>query len=415
VALTPATRHTLAEKPTTDVAAYEAYLRGLDLELKGASPSVLRRTIPEYLVAVTRDSMFALAWARLGVTEVILYSNAVPSASLADSADKATARALALAPDLPEARIARARYYTFVRHDLEQSKAQIDSGLALSPTSAPLLRSTAANEEQQGRWSEAMTHAQQSVALEPRDLSALTLLCDVAIYSRDTAVATNACGRALSLAPENLLFAEYNAIVALARGDLAGAQRVVHSLPATLDQSAVVAQFAEYLELGWVLDSLQQARLLTLRPDAFDNDRAAWAICRAELYSWRGDSMHTRIYADSALRPYREQLTQNPTDDQRHLFLGLALAYLGQTTDAITEAERGAALLPVSRDAHDGAYDRYLLARVYLTAGKPEKALDVLERVIANPFYVTPAWLRIDPTWTSLHGNPRFERLTAAQ
>jgi hypothetical protein len=137
-------------------------------------------------------------------------------------------------------------------------------------------------------------------------------------------------------------------------------------------------------------------------------------MTRAELYSWRGDTVHARIFADSAVRPLRGQVAQNPNDDQRHLFLGLALAYLGRMTEATTEAERGAALLPVTRDAHDGAYDQWVLARVYLTTGKPEKALDVLETVIANPFYVTPAWLRIDPTWTSLHGNPRFERLTAA-
>jgi hypothetical protein len=26
-------------------------------------------------------------------------------------------------------------------------------------------------------------------------------------------------------------------------------------------------------------------------------------------------------------------------------------------------------------------------------------------------YYVSPAWLRIDPTWKSLLGDPRFEKL----
>jgi hypothetical protein len=34
--------------------------------------------------------------------------------------------------------------------------------------------------------------------------------------------------------------------------------------------------------------------------------------------------------------------------------------------------------------------------------------------LVKLPYFVTPAWLRIDPTWAPLKGNPRFERLIAA-
>ena len=54
------------------------------------------------------------------------------------------------------------------------------------------------------------------------------------------------------------------------------------------------------------------------------------------------------------------------------------------------------------------------LARIYLHIGQPEKALDQLEKLMAKPYYLSPAWLRIDPEFTPLHGNPRFERLTTA-
>jgi hypothetical protein len=57
---------------------------------------------------------------------------------------------------------------------------------------------------------------------------------------------------------------------------------------------------------------------------------------------------------------------------------------------------------------------QHILARVYLMAGEPEKALDILEPLVKLPYFLTPAWLRIDPTWAPLKGNPRFERLIAA-
>jgi hypothetical protein len=34
--------------------------------------------------------------------------------------------------------------------------------------------------------------------------------------------------------------------------------------------------------------------------------------------------------------------------------------------------------------------------------------------VVQKPYDLTPGWLRIDPNFTPLRGNPRFERLVAA-
>ena len=57
------------------------------------------------------------------------------------------------------------------------------------------------------------------------------------------------------------------------------------------------------------------------------------------------------LYADSARIAFEEQLRATPDDAQRHVFLGLALAYLGRKADAVREGQRAVALLPISRDA----------------------------------------------------------------
>ena len=33
--------------------------------------------------------------------------------------------------------------------------------------------------------------------------------------------------------------------------------------------------------------------------------------------------------------------------------------------------------------------------------------------ILQRPYYLTPAWLRIDPTFAPLRGNPKFEKLVA--
>lgn len=102
-----------------------------------------------------------------------------------------------------------------------------------------------------------------------------------------------------------------------------------------------------------------------------------------------------------------------PLDGQRHALLGLALALLGRGPEAMAEGRRATALWPISRDAAGGAYVQQLLARIYTIVGEPELAMDQLEPLLKMPNYLSPGWLRIDPTWARLKGNARFQRPAA--
>ncbi len=82
-----------------------------------------------------------------------------------------------------------------------------------------------------------------------------------------------------------------------------------------------------------------------------------------------------------------------------------------RAAEAIREGERGLAMHPVTDDAFAGPYFQHQLARIYIMVGEPEKALDQLEPLLRMPYYLTPAWLRADPTFDPLRKNPRFQRL----
>ena len=66
---------------------------------------------------------------------------------------------------------------------------------------------------------------------------------------------------------------------------------------------------------------------------------------------------------------------------------------------------------PVSRDAFAGPYIQHQLARIYILAGEQDKALDTLEPLLKIPYYLSPAWLKVDPTFAPLRNNPRFQKL----
>jgi tetratricopeptide (TPR) repeat protein len=122
-----------------------------------------------------------------------------------------------------------------------------------------------------------------------------------------------------------------------------------------------------------------------------------------------------RAYADSARIAFEAQLKESPNDAQRHVLLALALAYLGRKAEAIHEGERWAAAHSIEQDGFAGPYNQHLLTRIYLLSGEPERALDRLEPLLKIPYYLSPGWLTVDPTFAPLRGNPRFERLVKSE
>ncbi|MFL5494279.1 MAG: TPR end-of-group domain-containing protein, partial [Gemmatimonadales bacterium] len=66
-------------------------------------------------------------------------------------------------------------------------------------------------------------------------------------------------------------------------------------------------------------------------------------------------------------------------------------------------------------DGYIGPYLQHQLARIYVLVGEPEKAIDQLESLLKMPYFLSPGWLRIDPNFAPLRGNPRFEKLVAPQ
>jgi serine/threonine-protein kinase len=407
-------RNTLAQRPTADLDAYDAYLRGKAIAASGNSPIVQRRAAQAFIEAVRRDSTFALAWVGLADSYSLLYSNGVPTPEEADSTRLAAERALALAPDLPDAHGAMALYYTVERPDYVRAFAEDSAGLSRAPNNTQLLARAGDLEERLGQWDAAVTHDEQAARLDPQSVAAADRVAFADLRLRRYAPARTAEDRALALQPDNLGTLENRVMISLAQGDLAGARAVLRAAPSSVDPSALVAYVAEYWDLGWVLDSAQERTLLSLTPASFDNSREDWATVLAEQYALRGDRVRSRAYADSARIAYEPLLKATPTDAGLHVEYGLDLAYLGRKAEAIENGQRAAALMPTTQDARDGPYMQHQLVRIYLLVGETDKALDALEPLLRIPYYLSPAWLRIDPTFAPLHGNPRFERLIAA-
>jgi serine/threonine-protein kinase len=411
VALGDSAQQHLPRAPTENLAAYDAFLRG-EAAAQGMSvtdrPS-LRRAEAAYEQAIALDSTFFEAWAQLARTRAILYYLSRPTPVLAEAARAAASRALKLAPARPEGHRAMSAYYANVLGDIDRALHEDSTALLLGPVDADLLVALARKEMAFGRWDTALAHLQHASRLDPRSAVTASRLGFALLWLRKYPEARQAYDHALALAPTNLALYGNKAFVLLALGDLAGAREVVAVAAKETDHSRIVAYFGD--GLSWLLDDRQQAELLGLAPSAFDEDRGSWGIVLAEAHWLKGDHATARAYADSARIALEEQVHEVPNDADLRGSLGQALAYLGRKADAIREGERSVALAPAGTDAVKRAGLENDLVQIYALVGESEKALDHLEPLLTLPSPLSPARLRIDPTFVPLRGNPRFERL----
>jgi serine/threonine-protein kinase len=415
VALGDEERLRLAAEPTTSLAAYDVYLKGEESSqrLGALDPASLRRSIDFYEQAVALDPGFVPAWARLARAQALYYYYGMPTSEGAVRAKTAAERAMALAPGAAESHLAMGDYHLRVRYDPAKALAAYAAGLRSAPDDVELLTGTALAEQTLGRWEASLGHLTHSQALDPRSVATALRRAQTLLWLRRYPEAREAYDRALALAPTNLSIIEERAMVLLGQGELAGARALLRAASTEVDPETLVAYVAAYWDLIWVLDDAQQRLLLGLGPESFGGDRGAWGLVLAQTYALRGDQAAARIYADSARLAFEDQLRGAPEDAQRHVILGLALAYLGRGGDAVRAGERAVALTPMTRDAYAGAYYEHQLARIYMLTGQPDKAIDRLESLLEIPYYLSPGWLRIDPTFDPLREHPRFQRLIA--
>jgi TolB-like protein/tetratricopeptide (TPR) repeat protein len=417
VAMAEGQKKRLSEKPTQNLAAYDAFLKGDEASgaLARHDPTSLRKAADFYGQAVALDPGFALAWARISWVDSRLYAAGVSTHEITERAREAAEKAIALAPDRPEGYLALGVYYRNIRNDPARALEEYTKGQRLSPGNPDLNRVIAVVDQQLGRWDQALELSRQAVLLDPRSEANLRNLGDVLLRARRWSEARQTLDRGLAIDPDNLELIELKAETFLGEGDLSRARAFLREAQNQVGPTVLVAHLANFDDLAWVLDAEQTALLRRLTPAAFDDNEGQWAICQAQACAFASETACTRDYAERARQGLEVQLRATPDDLNLLVSHFMALAYLGRKEEAVLEAEHARALWPPTRDLLHGPYVSHQLARVYILTGEHEKALDVLESLLKIPYRLSPGWLKIDPNFDPLRQNPRFQKLVEAK
>jgi serine/threonine-protein kinase len=407
VAVTPEARAQLAEAPTTNHAAYGEFLRGEKAYLGSSGPTAQAEAVAHYENALALDSTFARAWARLSQVSSSIYARSSDATAKA-TALSAAQRAIALDPKLQDGYLAMGNQFTLVHNDYAHAIEAYRAGLAINASHAELQGALGLALQGLGRYDEAIASMRRGLELDPRSLLFNRRLTRALTWAHRFDEAEEASRASLRLGPTDPSAIQYAVLLKLAKGDLEGARAITRAFPPGVDLPELLTYWATNFPIsGWFLDHDQQDLIQRLPPRAYRQEINRWYVLAVFAFR-RGDTASARLFADSIGRANGYRVL-NPADPNARLDYAFWASLTGRRAEAIREAE--AAVATRADDQYVGQQMRHNLIQVCIQAGDYERALDHLEKLVKLPYYVTPAWLRIDPSFDLIRNHPRFQAI----
>jgi serine/threonine protein kinase/Flp pilus assembly protein TadD len=428
VNLTAREKQTLAVKPTNNLEAHDAYLRGLAFEARSRSPfyspDLVGKATAFYQQAVQLDPNFALAWARLSRANAYIYNSGTDSTPAArrEIAKTALDNAQKLEPNSPETLLALGYYQYWVLRDYKRAKITFDGIRGLLPSSSEVPHALGLIARREGQWEQSVTYLQQALALDPRNVRLLMNSAETYAVLRQFPAALKLYDRVLDILPNDLDVMAAKATVYQGEGDLKLASSLLSEITEQTPNEDTIRIKVTQLQLE--RNYSEALRLLQARQAQFhfasEDDKANNQVTLAMVQRVAGDAAGAKITAEPARntfqRLYRDQ------SDNFHLAAQLSQAYaaMGEKDSALKAAERAIVLRPRAKDRMRGPALEENLALIQTMFGENSRAISTLSELLQTPYNswvyspvpITPALLKFDPIWDPLRGDPAFQKLS---
>src|SRR5712671_6554607 len=244
--LTGQEEQVIAAKPTDDVEAYDAYLRGLAYTLKTQSTTANSLDAQKYLKeAVRLDPKFAVAWALLSLVEARGYraQTLQPTDALREEARQAAETALTLQPNLGEAVLAKGYYHYACLNDYNNAVRYFEQARHSLPNSSRIPESLAYIARRRGQWDRSESYFKEAERLDPANVNLLSSHAGSYIMLRRFPEALRKLEQVLNITPDDVDTIVAKADIAQAEGDLPRASALLAPLhPAADDSGAFETQ-----------------------------------------------------------------------------------------------------------------------------------------------------------------------------
>ena len=136
------------------------------------------------------------------------------------------------------------------------------------------------------------------------------------------------------------------------------------------------------------------------------------SLLYAKIYSLMKMPDKAHEYSDSARITIESGILKDPDDPRLYSALGIAYAGLGQKEKAISLGKKAMEIMPIDKEAYRGACRAEDLARIYVMAGKYDKALEQIKILLSTPSELSVKLLLLDPDWKPLWNMAEFKKIS---
>jgi len=406
-------RRALKARPTDNLEAYQAYVRGIDYLWKpDETEEQFRLAIQMFERSIDLDPNFALAF--VGLSEALSYLSFVGYDLTEENISKAKAaadRVLELQPELPEGHKALGSYYYHCHHDYDRALEELAIAEEGLPNDSRIQMYIGFIQRRQGNLEEAISYLKKAFELDPQ---AANLPWELGLtYSvlRRYQEAEGYYDRSISLSPDQMAAYMDKAENYQLQGSLEKARATLEEMPKKTDPESIRSW---HILWAWqeIYERNYQAALELLSSDFVELYVGEKANITGFVYRFMNKPELARFSFDSARVLLEKEAKERPHVRWAHSGLGIAYAGLGRKEEAIREGKLKVELYPISKDAFWGPGHVYWLARIYVMVGEYEEAIDQIEYLLSIPTrWLSVPLLRLDPTWDPLREHLGFKQL----
>ena len=416
--LSPKEKSAINERPTSDLAAYDLYLRAKEL-IYGVNPSPeienLFKMVQLLDQALARDPAFLLAHCLLArAHDGIYFENFDHTETRLALAETSVRAAVRLQPDSGETHLAQAIHFYWGYRDYDGARKELAKAERALPNNAQIFLFLGLIDRRQGRWDEAIRNGEHALDLDPRNVDVIGDLGDTYFNLRRYKEAIAMANRALALEPRSAFLRSYPAWIGVeADANIAPLRVTLNTIEAEGQSSAAEVAGTFFQTALRERDPAAAARALANIPSEgyFEYPHAWYEGLLAKL---RQDAPAAHS-AFTAARAESEKIVRaQPGYETPLSVLARIDAELGNKEKAIQEGRTACDMLPPAKDAIGGVLLISNLARIYALTGEKELALKELDTISKLPWGPSYGDLRLDPEWDSLRGDPRFEKIVAS-
>jgi TolB-like protein/Flp pilus assembly protein TadD len=408
----------LAEQPTDNLAAYEAYLRGrAELDHPDYGTERAYAALEWLERAVELDPEFAHAWAKLAIawTEVVWMANdndASRQASL-----EALEKARALAPEDPETLLAEGAYAYRLKSDYRTAAEHFRVAAEKAPANSAALVWLATTERRMDEWNNALMHLQMAVDLDPGNMWVKSSYSETLLLFGQWDRAEPMIDSWRISYPEIPTFTAHKIFILLHKdGDIEAARRLLESMEPWGGVWYLFATTETYFfdrDYQALVDLVSSERIQSICADS-----SQWGTyCEhilTDAYHYMGQAETARYHATRTLELSEPDPGAAPQNRANLLASAAQVrATLGQYDLALATIDEALQLLPESEDSLDGRQIAISRAVILGQAGRRDEALAEIERLMALPFGISVMNLALHPRWDFFRDDPRFVALYA--